>query len=111
MRIPAHSTARRYYTRWSWPDGQTPKIFVKDLHKTDACEVQKEWPGWCSGALQGCELPVPQETKPEKSVPKMTVWRNHNEHAEHEHAEHGRMIRGPGMACMACMAWKGLLWN
>ncbi|CAJ1368285.1 unnamed protein product [Effrenium voratum] len=64
----------KYYTRWSWPDGQTPKIFVKDLHKTDACEVQKE-------------------TKPEKSVPKMTVWRNHNEHAEHEHAEHGRMIR------------------
>ena len=52
----------RYYTRWSWPKGQKPKIYVKNLKQADACTPKEEEDD-------------DDEEETEKT-PKMTVWRS-----------------------------------
>ncbi|CAE7397686.1 PGA [Symbiodinium natans] len=59
----------RYYTRWAWPEGQKPQVFVQDLHKAEACAAKEE---------------TTTESEAGKT-PKMTVWRSHE--------NDGRMIR------------------
>mmetsp|Transcript_36719 Transcript_36719/g.84733 ORF Transcript_36719/g.84733 Transcript_36719/m.84733 type:complete len:735 (-) Transcript_36719:47-2251(-) len=54
----------RYYTRWSWPEGEKPKVFIQDLHKADACAAKEE----------------DEEEQEEKKAAagRMTVWRSHD---------------------------------
>eukprot|EP00435_Cladocopium_sp_Y103_P039816 s2840_g10.t1 len=61
----------KYYTRWAWPKGKKPQIYLKHLHKAEACLVKEK---------------VDNETE-SSSAPKMTVWR-----AGHD-GHDGRMIR------------------
>ncbi|CAE7720217.1 unnamed protein product, partial [Symbiodinium pilosum] len=64
----------RYYTRWSWPEGQKPKVFVQDLHKAEACSAKED------AAAEESE-----EEGSKDAAGKMTVWRSHE--------KDGRMIR------------------
>lgn len=59
----------KYYTRWAWPKGKMPQIYLKHLHKAEACLVKE----------------VDSDSS-SSSAPKMTVWRAHDGHD-------GRMIR------------------
>lgn len=59
----------KYYTRWAWPKGKMPQIYLKHLHKAEACLVK--------------EVDSDGSSNP---APKMTVWRAHDGHD-------GRMIR------------------
>eukprot|EP00434_Breviolum_minutum_P015388 symbB.v1.2.013558.t1/scaffold952.1/size217748/16 len=61
----------KYYTRWSWPKGKEPKIYVKNLQKAEECLVKEE------------KQETNEADETSKSAPKMTVWRSHD----------GRMIR------------------
>lgn len=62
----------RYYTRWSWPEEQKPRIFIQDLHKAEACAAKEDS---AAEAEEGGKNPAG----------KMTVWRSHE--------KDGRMIR------------------
>lgn len=61
----------KYYTRWSWPTGEKPKVYMKNLHKAETCMVKEEEEEEDTGGSKS-------------SAPKMTVWRSHQK---------GRMIR------------------